>query len=83
MLDIARWWVDGTQNGGVRQVGFSMNTDLSSRAISPEALNAYSRNSSSFLSGLLNDEHVDCLLCRGQLEAELLEQSLLKSLGRR
>jgi hypothetical protein len=40
VLQIARWWIDGTEPDGPGQVGFAMNTDLASRAISAEQLNA-------------------------------------------
>jgi NADH:ubiquinone oxidoreductase subunit 2 (subunit N) len=40
VLQLARWWIDGTEVGGSGRVSFAMNTDLSSRAISGEHLSA-------------------------------------------
>jgi len=40
VLRIARWWIDGVEQDGGGEVSFAMNTDLASRAISAEHLNA-------------------------------------------
>jgi hypothetical protein len=40
VLQVARWWIDGAEPDGAGLVSFTMNTDLSSRAISPEQLSS-------------------------------------------
>jgi hypothetical protein len=40
VLQLARWWIDGTEPGGPDQVSFTMNNDLSSKALSAEQLSA-------------------------------------------
>jgi hypothetical protein len=64
VLQLARWWIDGTEPGGANQVSFAMNTDLESRAITAEQLNAAVV---SWKAGAISRESLLDLLRRGEV----------------
>lgn len=63
VLEIARWWMDGVEVG-TGQVGFAMNTDLSSRAITGEGLSAAV---AAWKAGAISRESLLELLKRGEV----------------
>jgi hypothetical protein len=64
VLQFARWWIDGTEPGSPGQVSFTMNTDLSSRAISGEHLSAAV---AAWRAGAISRESLLELLKRGEV----------------
>jgi hypothetical protein len=64
VLQLTRWWIDGTEAGGSGQVSFTMNTDLSSRAISGEHLSAAV---AAWRAGAMSRESLLELLKRGEV----------------
>ena len=64
VLQIARWWIDGTEPDGAGQVSFAMNTDLASRAISADQLSAAVV---AWKAGAMSRESLLDLLKRGEV----------------
>jgi hypothetical protein len=64
VLQLARWWADGTEPGSANQVSFAMNTDLASRAITAEQLNAAVV---AWKAGAISRESLLDLLKRGEV----------------
>jgi hypothetical protein len=64
VLQIARWWIDGIEPGGADDVSFTMNTDLSSRAITGEHLSAAV---AAWRAGAISRESLLELLKRGEV----------------
>jgi hypothetical protein len=64
VLQLARWWVDGTEPRGANQVSLTMNTDLASRAITAEQLNAAVV---AWKAGAISRESLLDLLKRGEV----------------
>jgi hypothetical protein len=67
VLRLAHWWVEGGQAGDVPGVGFTMNTDLSARAISGEEITAVV---AAWRSGAISRETMLARLKRGEVLPE-------------
>ena len=67
VLQLARWWVQGGQVGEAAGVDFTMNTDLSARAISGEEITAVV---AAWRSGAISRETMLERLKRGEVLPE-------------
>ena len=67
VLQFAHWWIEGGQFGDAPGIGFTMNTDLSARAISGESLTAVV---AAWRAGAISRESMLEVLKRGEVLPE-------------